>query len=51
MWRGIIRKKGERFRPMVTILKVKKNIPTVIQVFGLRYVLKHESHHPGGNKR
>ncbi|MFC7364521.1 MULTISPECIES: hypothetical protein [Bhargavaea] len=49
MWR--IRKKGERFRPIVTVLKTKKDVPTVIEVSGFRYVLKHEDHHRGGRKK
>ena len=30
--------KGERYRPIVTIDKVRKHIPTVILVSGRRYV-------------
>ena len=30
--------KGERYRPIVTVKKVRKNIPTVIKVSGRRYV-------------
>lgn len=46
-----IRKKGERFRPIVTVLKTKKDVPTVIELSGFRYVLKHETQHPGGRKK
>ena len=30
--------KGERYRPIVTVEKVRKSIPTVIKVSGRRYV-------------
>ena len=30
--------KGERYRPIVTIEKIRKGIPTVIKVSGRRYV-------------
>lgn len=29
---------GEKYRPIVTVKKVKKDIPTVIMVSGRRYV-------------
>ncbi len=35
------RVKGDRYRPVVTILKTKKGVPTVIQVSGQTYVLRH----------
>ena len=38
---------NERYRPVVTIKKVKKEVPTVIEVSGRRYV--HEN--PDTNKR
>ncbi|KIL46962.1 hypothetical protein KP77_25310 [Jeotgalibacillus alimentarius] len=33
--------KGDKYRPVVTIVKVKNEVPTVIQVSGKRYVLDH----------
>ena len=33
---------GDRYRPIVTILKIKKGIPTVIRVSGREYVLRAE---------
>jgi len=33
--------KGERYRPIVTVVKAKKGKPTVIEVSGLRYILDH----------
>lgn len=30
--------KGERYRPVVKVLKVKKGIPTVVEMSGRRYV-------------
>ena len=38
---AINRQKGDRYRPIVTIVKVKKDTPTVIMVSGKRYVLEH----------
>lgn len=41
------RSKGTRYRPIVTILKVKNGtIPTVIQVSGRTYILRHEDTRP-----
>lgn len=34
--------KGERYRPIVTVTKVKKNIPTVVEMSGRRYILEHK---------
>lgn len=44
------RQKGDRYRPIVTILKVKKDVPTVIMVSGERYVLEHNQQFKGGRK-
>lgn len=33
---------GERYRPIVTVLKAKKGKPTVIQVSGRRYIMDHK---------
>lgn len=35
----IIRQRGDKYRPIVTIIKVKRGVPTVIQVGGHRYIL------------
>lgn len=35
-------KKGERYRPIVTVLKARKGKPTVIKVSGFRYILDHK---------
>lgn len=52
------RHKGDRYRPIVTIVKLKNGtIPTVIQVSGRTYILRHEDtkparkHHGGGGLR
>ncbi|WP_261796014.1 hypothetical protein [Numidum massiliense] len=37
------RQKGERYRPIVTVAKTKKGVPTVIEVSGRRYQLQHPS--------
>lgn len=42
------RKTGERYRPIVTIKKIKKGKPTVIHVSGETYVLKHKDQFRGG---
>lgn len=33
--------KNEKYRPVVTIKKVKKGTPTVVEFSGRRYVLEH----------
>lgn len=38
------RVKSERYRPVVTVMKAKKGVPTVIQISGHRYTLTHDSH-------
>lgn len=43
-------KKGESYRPIVRIAKVKKDIPTVILVSGRRYVLEHKDQFRGVRK-
>ena len=43
-----MRQKGDKYRPVVTILKVKKGLPTVIKVSGQIYVLRHEDQFGGG---
>lgn len=41
------RAKGDRYRPVVTIVKLKNGaIPTVIQVSGRTYILRHEDTRP-----
>lgn len=50
MWRGIVRRKGERYRPIVTILKMKKDKPTVIMVSGEVYQLQHRDQFKRGRK-
>ncbi|MET3700148.1 hypothetical protein SAMN05877753_1207 [Bacillus oleivorans] len=42
-----MRQKGDKFRPIVTILKTKKDIPTVIKVSGEIYVLRHKDQKGG----
>jgi hypothetical protein len=32
--------RGDRYRPIVTVLKVKKSVPTVIRVSGREYVFR-----------
>jgi len=34
--------RGDKYRPVVTVLKVKKGVPTVIRVAGREYVLRAE---------
>ncbi len=33
--------KNDKYRPVVTVTKVKKDVPTVIEMSGRRYVLEH----------
>ena len=37
------RKKGDRYRPIVTIEKMKNGVPTVIEVSGERYLMDGKS--------
>lgn len=34
--------KGETYRPKVSVIKVKKGLPTVVEMSGRRYILVHE---------
>ncbi|GGE47863.1 hypothetical protein GCM10011391_28280 [Pullulanibacillus camelliae] len=50
------RQKGDRYRPVVTVSKVKQGgprngLPTVIQMSGETYVLAHKDQRPKGEKR
>ena len=40
--------KGEKYRPIVTVTKVKKDIPTVVEMSGRRYVLEHKDNFRSG---
>lgn len=42
------RKTGDAYRPIVHILKVKNDIPTVIKVSGEEYILRHKNQYRGG---
>lgn len=33
-----VRKQGDRYRPIVTIDKVKKEVPSVVTISGFRYI-------------
>lgn len=44
---GMTRKVGDTYRPIVHILKVKKDKPTVIKVSGEEYVLRHKDQYRG----
>lgn len=46
-----MRAKGERYRPIVQILKMKKGIPTVIRVSGHEYALRPENQYSGGKQK
>ena len=41
------RKVGDTYRPIVHILKVKKDKPTVIKVSGEEYILRHKDQYRG----
>lgn len=43
-------KEGERYRPIVTIDKVKGRVPTVIMVSGRRYVYDPNTQNRRGGK-
>lgn len=42
---------NDRYRPIVTVKKVKKGIPTVIEVSGRRYVYESKDTYRGGSKK
>ncbi|WP_373781167.1 hypothetical protein [Jeotgalibaca porci] len=42
---------NDRYRPIVTIKKIKKDIPTVIEVSGRRYVYENTDTYKGGRKK
>lgn len=44
------RQPGDRYRPIVTINKMKKNKPTVVEISGRRYVLDHKDQYRGKRK-
>ena len=43
--------KGEKYRPVVTVTKVKGSIPTVVEMSGRRYVLEHKDQYKRGDSR
>lgn len=45
-----ILKKGDKYRPIVHIEKVKNDVPTVITVSGNRYTLQHKDQFLWKNK-
>ena len=42
---------NERYRPIVTVKKIKKDIPTVIEVSGRRYVYEASDTHKKGKRQ
>lgn len=42
---------SDRYRPIVTIKKVKKEVPTVIEVSGRRYVQDNADTYKGGKRK
>lgn len=43
--------KGEKYRPVVTVAKQKKGIPTVVEMSGRKYTLQHENQFKRGGKK
>ena len=39
--------KGDKYRPIVAIHKLKKGVPTRIEIKGNTYVLAHKDQHKG----
>ncbi len=37
--------KGEKYRPIVNVDKVKRDVPTVLLISGRRYVLDHKDNY------
>lgn len=44
-------KKGEKYRPIVRILKTKKGKPTVVEFSGYRFQLQHPDQFQRGGKK
>ncbi|WP_416149405.1 hypothetical protein ACM26V_24705 [Salipaludibacillus sp. HK11] len=44
------REKGDKYRPVVTIQKMKHGVPTVISVSGETYQLQHQTQIKRGGK-
>ena len=42
---------GDTFKADVTILKEKKGKPTVVEIGGKEYVLRHKDQFKGGNQK
>ncbi len=42
---------NDRYRPIVTIKKIKKDVPTVIEVSGRRYVHENADTYKRGRKK
>jgi hypothetical protein len=42
---------NDRYRPIVIIKKIKKDIPTVIEVSGRRYVHENVDTYKGGKRK
>ena len=43
-----MREKGDKYRPVVEIIKTKGGLPTVIKVSGEEYILRHKDQYTGG---
>ncbi|QKS71679.1 hypothetical protein FLK61_34205 [Paenalkalicoccus suaedae] len=46
----VLRDKGDRYRPVVTVAKAKKGVPTVVEISGQRYTLTHPDHKRGAQE-
>ncbi|MDQ0299667.1 hypothetical protein J2S78_002087 [Salibacterium salarium] len=44
------RVKNEHYRPIVTVDKAKKGVPTVVEISGKRYTLSHPDHKRGNQE-
>lgn len=44
------REKGDKYRPIVHIEKVKNGTPTVLQISGNRYILEHKNQFKWGKQ-
>ena len=42
---------NDRYRPIVTIKKIKKEVPTVIEVSGRRYVYENADTYKGSKRK
>lgn len=51
MRKSKIRQKGDRFRPILTVLKEKSGVPTKVSFNGQEYALVHPDYNNGNKSK